>query len=157
MTAEGAIRAASSDKGCALWHSHCLILGYGRIGAALLQRLSAMGASVCVAARRHEVRAEARKAGASVCDFSTLPWGADFIFNTGPAAVLPPHSLACVTGDALYVELASDPYGISEADADRLGMRSLYLPGVPGKFFPKTSAVCIRDAYFRANLPEILL
>ncbi|MBQ8922658.1 MAG: hypothetical protein IJ060_10970 [Oscillospiraceae bacterium] len=51
-TAEGAIQLAMQELPVVLMHLPCLIIGAGRVSRALQPRLKALGAEVCVAARR---------------------------------------------------------------------------------------------------------
>ena len=62
-TAEGCLQLLLRLRQYTVWESEFLVLGYGRIGAAVAQRLLALGGRVTVAARRAEQLAYARCAG----------------------------------------------------------------------------------------------
>ena len=64
LTAEGALVAAASRAPFALLGSVCLVVGYGRIGAALVDRLVGLGAKPVVYSRRAEGRLRAMARGA---------------------------------------------------------------------------------------------
>jgi len=156
LTAEGAICHLSGNGGRALYESRCLILGYGRIGAALCARLLPMQTQVCVAARSAQARQAAQAMGASVCDFSTLPEGADFLFNTVPER-LPEDAILKAAAGALYLELASAPYALDPSCAEEEGLRYEALSGIPGKMYPRSAAECILRAIFCGLPAQILL
>ena len=51
-TAEGAIKLAIENTDCTLWKSRVLVIGNGRVGKILAERLKALGAYVTVSARK---------------------------------------------------------------------------------------------------------
>ena len=64
LTAEGALCAAMRDTPFALVDAHVMVVGYGRIGRALTERLVGLNADVTVAARREGGRLQAMARGA---------------------------------------------------------------------------------------------
>lgn len=169
LTAEGAVGLLLQESERSLAGSRVLLGGYGRIGRVLAQRLRGMGASVTVAARREESRAEAAALGFSAADFSCAPGanglsaaddfscapgangssaadglcaaGAyDFVVNTVPARVFGEELLCCLPETALLLELASPPGGFDRNLAENLGLRVMAAPGLPGRSAPRTAA-----------------
>lgn len=132
LTAEGAIGEAIRVSRRTLWASRALVLGYGRIGRALAQRLRALGTEVTVYARRGESRAWARAEG---CRVQEEPEGEGFhfLFNTIPEPVLDR-----APADTVCLELASRPGGFR----DLRGV--LPCPGLPGKTAPETAAEVLK-------------
>ncbi len=63
-TAEGAIQIALEELPITLHGARALVIGYGRLGKALAQRLDGLGARVTVAARSWEALAWAQSRGA---------------------------------------------------------------------------------------------
>ena len=55
-TAEGAVQIAMEQLPITIHGARVLVVGFGRVGRALAQRLAALGAKVTVAARRYESR-----------------------------------------------------------------------------------------------------
>lgn len=89
LTAEGALVAAASRAPFALLGSVCLVVGYGRIGAALVDRLVGLGAKPVVYSRRAEGRLRAMARGAQAVE--SLPQAlaqANFVFSTPPDLLL---------------------------------------------------------------------
>ena len=64
-TAEGAIQIAMEQLPITIHGARVLVVGFGRVGRALAQRLAALGARVTVAARRYESLAWAQATGLS--------------------------------------------------------------------------------------------
>lgn len=144
--AENALPSAEGAIGLALMHhkgilsgSNCAVLGYGRIAQALLPRLLALGGRVTVFARKREALTSAQALGAEALPFSalekTLP-GFDLLFNTVPARIFQKEHCKFFARDALYLELASPPFGMDEECVLALSKRHLYALGLPGKYAP---------------------
>lgn len=113
-TAEGAIAIAMQNLPVTLHGTKCLILGGGRVSAALQTRLSALHADVTVSARSAKDRARAASIGLKTVPLSALSGViADYtlIINTIPAMILSAALLAEIRPDALTIDLASKPGG----------------------------------------------
>ena len=67
------------------------------------------------------------------------------VINTAPCNVISDSAALKMAEDAIYYELASKPFGLSAEAEKILSDRRVYLPGLPGKFFPKESGVLIVD------------
>ncbi len=151
ITAEGALGLLISGSDKTLWRRKALVLGWGRIGSILAQRLRAMGADVYAAARKSRDRAMARAMGCHGLGFDELEGRVadfDYIINTIPARVLSDAALCCVRDDALLLELASQPGGFDRNLAENIGIRTIYAPGLPGKCAPYGAAELMREAIY---------
>lgn len=142
-TAEGALLLAMEHLPITLWRSRCLVVGFGRIGKVLCDRLRALGAHVTAAARRPEDRALAEALGFTPEHTGRYCRGLaqyDCVFNTVPAPVFSGAQLAAMRSDCLLLDLASAPGGLSP-DIGRFDA-PVYLraPGLPGKTSPATAA-----------------
>lgn len=149
-TAEGAIQAAMANTDITIHNSQSFVLGFGRCGNILAKTLQALGAEVTVAVRRKEVLAwvEAFKMNPLLLD--NLPEEiarADIIFNTIPAVVLDAEVLYRASKSALVIDLATYPGGVDFPVAERLKIKAISLPGLPGKVAPKTAARILCKAY----------
>lgn len=145
LTAEGALYFAARQSDSALRRSRCLVIGYGRIGRALTDRLRALGAFVTVAARREESRREAGENSVDTRDIARALPGMQLIFNTVPWPLLGESELCHVPRSALLMELASAPYGIDLQAAREQGLRVSLESGVPGRYCPRSAAQLILD------------
>ena len=152
LTAEGAICAAMRASRRALRDTRCMVIGRGRIGRALAERLAALGARVTVASRSAEKRHRAGADGADAVDTGriaeALP-GCGLIFNTAPATVLDAAALAFADEDAMIIDLASAPYGVDLRAAWKRGLRAWREPGLPGRYCPHSAAQALMDAIMR--------
>lgn len=145
LTAEGACELVMRRLPGAALGADIVIVGYGRIGSMLADRLALMGASVTVAARRPESRAEARARGHLAVDITQIPDSPDAVINTVPAPILS----GCF-GGALCIELASAPGGW----ADHTPV--LKASGLPGLYAPKAAADVMAEAVYRVMEVDII-
>ena len=147
-TAEGAIQRAMEQLPITLWQSRCLIIGFGRIGTALAQRLQGLGAQVTVAVRKAADHARAAAMGFASDQTGVYRRGLgeyDCIFNTVPAMVLPESQLRRTRPDCLLVDLASRPGGLDYDACARLPRQTLHALSLPGQVAPATAGRIIRD------------
>ena len=139
LTAEGAVFTAAYRLDSALMGLPCLVVGYGRIGRALTEKLRALGAHVTVAARREESRAAAGGGIPIEGITDALPL-MRVAFNTVPSPVIGEKELTAVRPGTLLLELASAPYGIDLQRAAALGLNASVESGVPGNYCPRSAA-----------------
>jgi len=148
LTAEGALGLLMDGEG-ALRGSSVLLVGFGRIGRFLAEKLRCLGADVTVAARRPEERALAELMGCRAIriEAAALPAHWDAVVNTVPAQILGAAELAAF-GDARLLELASAPYGFDPAAAEAQGKRVEVHGGLPGSYAPAAAAAALRDTIY---------
>lgn len=150
-SAEGAISLAMQEMDRTIDGMSVLIVGYGRIGRVLAERLHVWGAQVCVAARKEidlvRIACDGYRALKLVEGGSWKITGAyDVIFNTVPARVIGEEALRRLPAATLLIELASAPGGWSPAEAADCHTRVRYAPGLPAKYAPRTAGYLIADA-----------
>lgn len=142
-TAEGTVLEALKNQKTNLHGSSGLVLGYGRCGKVLAEKLKGMDQRVTVCGRNLNSLAQADAFG-----LTTLSWddlekqigNYEYIYNTVPAVVLGKDLLLKIRKDALILDIASAPGGVDYAFAKEIGINALHLPGLPGKYAPKISA-----------------
>lgn len=142
-TAEGAILEALSHKGTLLHQSNCLVLGFGRCGSLIAERLKGLNAKVTVSAQRPAALAQAETKGFSVFPLADLTGEIskyDYIFNTIPACYLGAESLPKVRRDCLIIDIASARSGVDYKKAEELSLKCLFCPGLPGKYAAESCA-----------------
>jgi dipicolinate synthase subunit A len=157
-TAEGAVVEATRLAGVTAHGVAAAVLGFGRCGQALAERLLAWHARVTVVARRPEALALAASRGAAAAAWSELPAvlvGSRLVFNTVPAPVLGPRQLAVLGPRAWVFDLASAPGGVDFAAAEALGVHARLLPGLPGRLYPETAGCLVAETVY-AWLPPVL-
>lgn len=147
VTAEGAVSRLMEASNKALGDMKVLVIGWGRIGKLLLQKLRGLNAGVCLMSRNPEARALAEAMGyaalAPDCDRALLD-SFDAVVNTAPAQVL--GELSALRDSCLLLELAGAPGGIDPQEALSGGKRYIAAPGLPAKYAPVSAAALIFDA-----------
>ncbi len=156
---DNALPTAENALGLAILHyegllsgSRAAVIGYGRIGRVLCRRLTALGARVTVFARRDESRRQARLSGVEALSIEDLPSRlnvTDIFFNTVPFRIFGKDHILDIRPDALYVELASPPYGMEEENRKILRAKYLLASGLPGKYSPRYAGKLIADVILR--------
>ena len=142
-TAEGAIQYAMQNSEITLHNSKCLVMGYGRCGKILAQKLLALGAVVSV-----EARSTKDLAFISTYGYRPIPLNElksylsefDFIFNTIPVKFLDATYIDLFNPEVVYIELASTPGGIDIDYCAEKGILHVPAPSLPGIVAPRTAA-----------------
>ena len=141
-TAEGTLMLAMQNTPYVIGGSSVLVTGFGACGRQIARLFSAVGATVCVAARSPSARAEAEAQGfrsAPLENLSGIISAADIIVNTVPAKIIGRHELSSAKENALFIEIASAPFGIDEKCASELGINYVKAPALPARYAPQTS------------------
>ncbi len=157
-TAEGAIAIAMRELPVTIDGVCAAVIGYGRIATVLADKLHALGAHVCLYARKPRDLARAalshlqpmrlRDDGASLIG---IPRNCRVIFNTVPYPLFHQEVLETLPRDCVYIDLASAPGGIDWAAAKALGIHTVWGTALPGKCAPETAGEILAD-----TLDEIL-
>lgn len=147
-TAEGAILKALKHKDTNIHGSQSLVIGYGRCGSVLADKLKGLNAFVTVCSQSEVELAKAAAAGLNILHLNNLKEKIhlyEYIYNTVPAVLLTGDILVEVDKEALVIDIASNPGGIDKAAACKLNLNCLHCLGLPGKYAPKISAKGLAD------------
>lgn len=147
-TAEGAILEALLHKDTNIHRSRSLVLGYGRCGTVLAQKLKALSSSVTVCGNVPAELARAETMGMDTLPLERLEEAAgeyEYIYNTIPAPVIKEEILEKLQEEALIIDIASGRGGVDYQAAERLGVNALHCLGLPGKYAGKISAKRLTD------------
>lgn len=150
-TAEGAIQLAMENLPITIHACRVLVVGYGRVGRTLADRLRGLGAFVSVAARRYEQLAWAEADGCTaqrLGDMGGWLCGYDLIVNTVPAWVLTEELLGDLKASCLVIDVASKPGGADLEAAQRLGVPVIWALSLPGKVAPVTAGRAIQQTIY---------
>jgi len=142
-TAEGAIMEAINSSPINIHNSKCLILGYGRCGSVLANRLSNLNGNICILIRREIQAAIATSYGYSYCYEDQLDvkvQECDFIFNTIPSLILKEDTLRLVNKNTTIIDIAAYPGGLDYKYVKSSGINAKLCLGIPGKIAPLASA-----------------
>lgn len=144
VTAEGALSRLMDASDKAVQDMRVLVIGWGRIGKLLLQKLSGLGTKPCLMSKNPEARALAGAMGYEALSpdcGSALMSSFDAVINTAPAPVL--GQLSALRDSCILLELASAPGGFDAKSARERGMEYIDAPGLPGKYAPVSAAQLI--------------
>lgn len=153
-TAEGAIMEAIKLSPVNIHKSKCLILGFGRCGSVLANRLSNLNGNICILVHREQQAAIAATYGYSYCyenELNEKVQESDFIFNTIPSLILNKDTLQFVNKNATIIDIASAPGGLDYDYVKAAGINAKLCLGIPGKTAPLASA-----RYIYENVERII-
>ena len=154
-TAEGAIAIAMNELPITIQGSRAAVIGYGRVGKTLADKLAALGAKVTVAARKSSdlawaytklfdtLKIEIKNGKSSL---SALRSGYDVIFNTVPYWLFDGKLLSELCDKTLIIDLASAPGGVDSKAAGECGVKVIWALSLPGKHSPFTAGEIICDS-----------
>ena len=151
-TAEGAVLEALRHKDTNIHKSESLVIGYGRCGKILSDKLKGLSACVTVCSNSQTELAVADAYGLRTLPLEQLESRAgefEYIYNTAPALLLTEKLLEKIREDALIIDIASARGGVDYKAAERLNITALRCPGLPGKYAGRTSAKCLTDYVLR--------
>ncbi len=150
-TAEGAISRAIEDTPFCLWGSRVLVVGNGRVGRVLAERLLALKCDLTVSARKASDFALLEAMGIkhihtnTVCDCAE---NFDIIFNTVDVPIFKDLE---VLKNCFFYDLSTKGC-LDFNEARRLGIKAAKLPGIPGKVAPHTAGKIIAQTVTELTL-----
>jgi dipicolinate synthase subunit A len=153
-SAEGAIQIAMQELPITIHGSRSWVLGFGRVGQTLARMLKALGAYTTVCARKSSDLARIWEMGYQAVRFDQIEEQvseAEALFNTVPDLVINEKVLQRCSKDLLVIDLASQPGGTDFQAAEKLGIKAILAPGLPGKVAPKTAGKILAQL-----LPELI-
>lgn len=142
-TAEGAILEALLHKDTNLHCSKVLVLGYGRCGRVLADKLRGLNARVTVCSADPQELALADSMGVDTLLLPRLTqeiFCFEYIFNTIPALILTSACLQAVRCNSLIIDIASNQGGVDYTAAKQHGISACHCLGLPGKYAAYSSA-----------------
>lgn len=147
-TAEGAILEAMLHKQTNIHKSKSLVLGYGRCGKVLAEKLKGLSAEVTVCGSDMAELALAQALGTDTLLLKNLAEKAaefEYIYNTIPAPVIDDEVLKRVKKETLLIDIASGKGGINYKKAKEMQIQALHCLGLPGKYAARVSAKRLAD------------
>ena len=140
-TAEAAIGIALLESPRVLLGARSLVVGYGKIGKVLSQKLQLFGVNVTVGARKLTDLALAKNCGHAALSIANgipdyILDNFDFIFNTVPVRLFGRKEMSSIKAETLFIELASFPYGIDIEMSKEYPFRTILAESLPGKYSP---------------------
>lgn len=115
------------------------VTGFGRTAKAIAKLLEAENADFTITARSETAQTQA---GSRNCRFVKLKSFTgelsffDIIINTVPALIFDEGMLSRIKKDAVIIDIASAPYGISDCLAEQYKLRLVRALSLPGRYLP---------------------
>lgn len=155
-TAEGTVVEAMLLGEETLHGKDCLVIGYGKCGSVLADKLKGLQAKVTVMARKLESRSKARAMGYDVRPMfeheGKMPEKYTYVFNTVPALVLTENVLSRFDKSTVIIDIASKPGGTDFDYCRYVGIKAKLSLGLPGKYAPKTSGEILAEAIIHRDM-----
>ena len=151
-TAEGAIQIAMEETNYTLSEKRALVLGFGRVGKTLANKLSKIGMQVYCEARKESDLAWIKAYGYNHVPLKKLRENLckmNIIFNTIPEKILDKNNLLLLRRETLIIDLASAPGGVDYDTAKKLGIKAILASALPGKVAPATCAEYLKDYIYK--------
>ncbi len=156
LTAEGTLEYIMEQSKFSLEDMYLAIFGFGRVGKACAQLFSKVGCRVTVFCRSEEDMQKGRDLGFDMRYYSgaaaVLP-KIDVLVNTVPSVVVTEKEISLLKTESKIIDLASLPGGVDLDAAERYGIESVMLPGLPGKYAP-ISAGRVLASYYLEELKK---
>ena len=153
VTAEGAICHAIENTAYSLWKSRILVIGYGKTGRALSERLAGFHPFLTVSARSGRDFAELSALGIKsikTADIGKHKNEFDIVFNTVDIKF---HAeVAAALSNALFIDISSRG-GFRVGIAEKYGVKYQRLPALPAACAPESAGKIIADTVI--NLQKI--
>ena len=115
------------------------VTGFGRVAKVLCEVLESENANFTVTARSDMAQMQAGSRNWQFVKFESftdeLPFF-DIIINTVPALIFDEGKLRQIRGDAIFFDLASAPYGVSDKLAKEYKLRLIRALSLPGRYLP---------------------
>lgn len=151
-TAEGAIKKAMEETTYTLMNSKAMVLGFGRVGKILCNRLKQIGMEVYCEARKDIDLAWIKAYGYQAIPLEKMKENIckmDVVFNTVPFRILDKSTLILMSKETLIIDLASMPGGVDYKVAEKLGIKAILASGLPGKIAPDNASEYIKEYIYR--------
>ncbi len=141
-TAEGAIYLALNSSERTLFAQKIIILGFGRVGKILANRLYGLNCDVTIGARSIKDLYYAKALGFNTIELRNLErciHEYDMIFQTIPAKILNYKILHIMRKNSTVIELSSKMQGTDLEAAEKTGIKVIDGTGLPEKIAPITA------------------
>lgn len=146
LTAEGVVGILTEALPVTVFGLPCAVLGYGRVAQCTARLLKNIGAQVTVFARSRQAQTLASVNGLAAFDLQELKnkiGSFSCVINTIPSPVTDIETIASSADSCVFIELASEPYGIDLTAAKKCGRTLIKASSLPGKTAPKTAGEII--------------
>ena len=145
-TAEGIISNIIENTDETINNANITVLGYGKVGKTLTQKLLALGANVNIGVIEEADYISLIYKNIKVFytfDMQNALSKSKIIINTVPKLLLDKTNLDYVKNDAYIIDISSAPFGVDFEYAENKNLKYSILKGIPGKVAPKTAGAIL--------------
>ena len=145
VTAEGAIAYAIDNTDFSLWQSRILVIGYGKTGRAITERLKGFSPLLSVSARNPRDFADLQFQGINsinTADIHKHRGKFSIVFNT--VDIKFSESVANALRGTLFLDISTFG-GFEYGEAEKHGIEYKKLPGLPGVCAPRSAGKIIAE------------
>ena len=148
-TAEGAIKKAIEETSITLHEANVMVLGFGRVGKILADKLKGLNANVFCEARSKKDLAHIQGLGYNVVELKNIEKhlkNMDVIFSTIPTLILDEARLKLLKEDTVIIDLSSSPGSVDFDVANKLNLKAYLELGIPSRIAPKSAAKYLKQS-----------
>ena len=145
-TAEGTLCAMIENTPCSLCGMRVLVTGGGRISKALGNLLACAPCKVSFYARSELQRIFFAMQGYDVLSCLDDLSEFDVVINTVPADILSRNALGTLKKDTVVIDLSERPGFVDKETCAELGLKLIYLPGLPLASAPRSAGITAAKA-----------
>ncbi len=145
-TAEGALSTLIQNTDISICGMRILVVGGGRIAKAFCALTSGMPCKTDVYARSDVQRTFFSMRGHTVVSSLKDLSRYDAVVNTVPAHIFPIELLSTLKKDSVTLDLSQRPGYVPKDIFEKLGLKLLYLPGIPKKSAPRSAGIAAAQA-----------
>ena len=156
-TAEGALMMAIQHTDITIHGSQSMVLGFGRTGITMARTLKALGSEVYFGVRRAEHYARAYEMGFKPFYTEQLEHyvgNIDLLFNTIPTMIIKAQIIEKLQKGTVIIDLATKPGGTDFEYAEKLDIKAILAPGLPGIVAPRTAGIILADCISQLLLEQ---
>jgi len=157
LTAEGALMIYMEKLPIGVFRSRILITGWGRVAKCTASVFSALGALVTIAARSDSDLTRASLLGCDTVNIldaakftQHLTSSYDCIINTVPARIFTHEHVRNIPAATLFIDLASNPFGVDINEASAHGIEVIRAQSLPGRYAPRSAGEVIFESIYSA-------
>lgn len=148
-TAEGAIKCAMDNTDFTIHGANIMVLGFGRVGKILADKLKGLNANVFCEARNKKDLAHIQALGYNVVELNNITeviGNMDIIFSTIPAVILDEEKIKLLDKNTVIIDLASAPGSVDYIACEKYGIKAYLELGIPSKVAPYSAAKYLKQS-----------
>jgi dipicolinate synthase subunit A len=156
LTAEGLLSVLIAQTPVSLHGCKALLLGFGRCGKEIGRLLQCFGVKLFVLDHDESCLMAAKEMGiGSVLKELEDCLDYDILINTVPERILTSKQLGLLPKECVLFDIASAPFGFEPAVVEKLELKLVNCPGLPGRFMPKTAGELLgKSMLFQMDPPR---